>query len=143
MKRKTWRTIALGAVTVGAVVYFIAFGQVSPIIIIPPPVTHSVDDVYALLAKLEEKLNALTAQVTQMQSVVGSVSEEIATSGGYSLRVSTGLAQFLWGYTLPNGGVSAPFDYHAFRVNMGMGRTDATVQQALGEVIRKLEKLVP
>jgi uncharacterized membrane protein len=109
MKRKAWWIALLGALIVGAVIYAV-FGQ----IILKTPqstITRSIDDVYALLLKLETKvdgmasqlnalsgalagkLSTLTAQVAQIQSIVGSVS----TTNPYGFPVSTGLAQFLFG----------------------------------------------
>ena len=111
MKRKLWWIVLLGVLAVGAVVYFVAFGQFSTT---TPRLqaVHDATDVYYLLvdangenrvealqaqvndltAKLNDvtaKLDAVTAQVTEIQSVVGVLNSWNGTSSG--------LAQFLWG----------------------------------------------
>jgi HAMP domain-containing protein len=111
MKRKLWWIVLLGMLAVGAVVYFVAFGQFATI---TPrlQVVHDATDVYYLLvdangenrvealqaqvndltAKLNDvaaKLDAVAAQVTEIQSVVGVLNSWNGTSSG--------LAQFLWG----------------------------------------------
>jgi len=112
MKRKLWWIVLLGVLAVGAVVYFVAFGQFSTTTPRSLQVVHDATDVYYLLvdangenrvealqaqvndltAKLNDvtaKLDAVTAQVTEIQSVVGVLNSWNGTSSG--------LAQFLWG----------------------------------------------